>query len=161
MRGGRRWLPHSKELDADRGHLEVRLLRLALAMKDVERVLRVVLQAANVIGAELGEVESVGLFTVDAAEVDREAVVDEDPDVIVPRELELSKTVVHESRADLRAEVEVVLPPLVAEAYLPELGVGEVVEVVGRLVFFLVVYREECGALERVLARRPAKGRVR
>ena len=62
-------------------------------MKDVERVLRVVLQAANVIGAELGEVESVGLFTVDAAEVDREAVVDEDPDVIVTREVELSKTV--------------------------------------------------------------------
>ena len=118
MRGGRRWLPHSKELDADRGHLEVRLLRLALAMKDVERVLRVVLQAANVIGAELGEVESVGLFTVDAAEVDREAVVDEDPDVIVTREVELSKTVVRESRVDLRAEVEVVLPCLVTQAYL-------------------------------------------
>ena len=70
MRGGRRWLPHSKELDADRGNLEVRLLRLALAMKDVERVLRVVLQAADVLGAELGEVESFRLFTVDAAEID-------------------------------------------------------------------------------------------
>ena len=70
MRGGRRWLPHSKELDADRGNLEVRLLRLALAMKDVERVLRVVLQAADVLGAEFGEVERVRLFTVHAAEVD-------------------------------------------------------------------------------------------
>ena len=39
-------------------------------MKDVERVLRVVLQAADVLGAEFGEVERVRLFTVHAAEVD-------------------------------------------------------------------------------------------
>ena len=63
------------------------------------------------------------------------------------------RDVVH--RADLRAEVEVVIPPLVAEANLREFGVGSVVEGVDLLAFFLVVYREECGALERVLAQRP------
>ena len=61
-------------------------------------------------------------------------------------------------RADLRAEV--VFPPLVAEAYLRIFSVGLSVEGVGRLVYFLVVYREECGALERIHARRPAKVRV-
>ena len=63
------------------------------------------------------------------------------------------RDVVH--RADLRAEVEVVIPPLVAEANLRKFGVVSVVEGVDLLAFFLVVYREECGALERVLAQRP------
>ena len=39
-------------------------------MEDVEFVLRVILQATTVTGAEFGEVERLRLFTVDAAEVD-------------------------------------------------------------------------------------------
>jgi len=66
-------------------------------MKDVELVLRVNLQAAAVLGAELGQGYSERPFIVDAAEIDREAVVDEDPDVIVTREFEFAKTVELES----------------------------------------------------------------
>ena len=62
--------------------------------------------------------------------------------------------VVH--RVDRRAKVEVVLPPFVSPAHLPEDG-----EVVGPFVWVLAVYREVCGALETVLARRPAVGRER
>ena len=43
---------------------------LTLAMKYVERVLRFILQAADTIGAEFGEVDRVRLFTVHATEVD-------------------------------------------------------------------------------------------
>jgi len=59
-------------------------------------------------------------------------------------------------RVDHRAKVEVVLLPFVAPAYLPKDG-----EEVGRFVWVLAVYREVCGALELVLARRPAVGRER
>ena len=59
-------------------------------------------------------------------------------------------------RVDRRAKVEVVLPLLVAPAYLPKDG-----EVVGLFVWVLVVYREVVGALELVLARRPAVWRER
>jgi len=45
-------------------------LSLALAMKDVELVLRVNLQAAAVLGAELGQGYSERPFIVDAAEID-------------------------------------------------------------------------------------------
>ena len=82
----------------------------------------------------------------------RELKVDEDPDVIVAREVELAEAVVRESGVDHRAKVEVVLPSFVAPAYFPEDGV---------LVWVLAVYREVCGALETVLARRPAVGRER
>ena len=78
--------------------------------------------------------------------------------VHVTHEKDVVHDVVH--RVDLRAEVKVVLPPLVAEADLRKFGVGLVVEEVGLLVFFLVVYREECGALVGVLARRPGVRRV-
>ena len=71
---------------------------------------------------------------------------------------DVGQDVVH--RVDLRAEMEVLLPRLVAEAYYRLRGVGLVVEV-GRLVRVLAVYREECRALERVLARLPAIGRER
>ena len=46
----------------------------------------------------------------------------------------------------------VVFPPLIAEANLLVLGEA--------LVHVLIVYREECGALELIYARRPAKVRV-
>ena len=46
----------------------------------------------------------------------REAVVDEDPDVIVAREAEGAATMVRKGRVDLRAKVKVVAIPLVAEA---------------------------------------------
>ena len=52
--------------------------------------------------------------------------------------------------------MEVVLPPLVAPAYFPKDG-----EVVGLFAWVLVVYREVVGALELVLARRPAVWRER
>ena len=45
-------------------------MSLALAMKDVELVLRVNLQAAAVLGAELGQGYSERPFIVDAAEID-------------------------------------------------------------------------------------------
>ena len=53
---------------------------------------------------------------------------------------------------DLRAEMVVVFPPLIAEANLLVLGEA--------LVHVLVVYGKVAGALERVLSRRPAKVRV-
>ena len=71
---------------------------------------------------------------------------------------DVQRDVVH--RVDLRAEVVVMLLPLVAEADLRKFGVSLVVKGVGIHVGFLVVYWEEFGAFERELARRPAKGRV-
>ena len=50
------------------------------------------------------------------AQVDREVVVDEYPDVIVTREAEGAATVVGEGRVNFRAEVVVVTQPLIAEA---------------------------------------------
>lgn len=125
-------------------------------MEDVERVLRVLLQAADVTRAEFLQVKRGSHLAMHAAKVDREAEVDEDPDVIVTREVELAEAVVRENRVDHRAKVEVVLLPFVAPAYLPKDG-----EEVRRFVWVLAVYREVCGALELVLARRPAVGRER
>ena len=78
-------------------------------------------------------------------------------DVVHDMMHDVGQDVVH--RVDLRAEMVVLLPPLVAVAYYRLRGVGLVVEV-GRLVRVLGVYREESLALERVLARLPAKDRV-
>eukprot|EP00964_Phaeocystis_antarctica_P068564 scaffold41533_cov39-Phaeocystis_antarctica.AAC.2 len=100
-------------------------------MEDVERVEHVRLQAADTIWAEGGEVQRGGLSAMHTAQVDREVVVDEYPDVIVTREAEGAATVVGEGRVNFRAEVVVVTQPLIAEA--------------------LAVDREVAGALEGVL----------
>ena len=58
------------EHNAARGNLEVRALCLPLAMEDVERVFRVILQAADAIGAEGCEVQLERPRAVHTAKVD-------------------------------------------------------------------------------------------
>jgi hypothetical protein len=88
------------------GELVVGVGGVALGLEDDDLVDLADLQVEiGGLGGVQGDAAALG--AVDAAEVDGELLVDEDPDVVVPGEVELLSALVFEPVADLAREVEV------------------------------------------------------
>src|SRR5690606_21963619 len=93
---------------------EVRLAGASLGLEEIE-VVALTHGEPDLVGDRV-ELHLRAEGAVDPTQVDHQTIVDEDEDVVVPREPEHLAALVAELRVDLGREVEVVLTPLVAEA---------------------------------------------